>query len=120
MSTMELPTPFDRPDRSKMYFTPSVVLAYIVDVDRDKFIRAMISDPPYTPKTKWVLMPSGRWTKTVLKAVGEYLVLSAWIGGEWAITHKGERLAAWHDGAKGADLAGAQALAEEAAEKLRE
>ena len=68
----------------------------------------------------WVQMPSGRWTKTVLKAVGEYLVLSAWIGGEWAITHKGERLAAWHDGAKGADLADAQALAEEAAEKLRE
>jgi hypothetical protein len=67
----------------------------------------------------WVQMPSGRWTKTVLKAVGEYLVLSAWIGGEWAITHKGERIAAWHDGEKGADLVGAQALAEEAADKLK-
>ena len=66
----------------------------------------------------WVQMPSGRWTKTVLKAVGEYLVLSAWIGGEWAITHKGERLAAWHDGAKGADLSSAQALAEEAAARI--
>lgn len=101
-----------------MYFTPSAVLSYMVDLNRDNFIRSMISDPPYTPKTKWVQMPSGRWAKTVLKAVGEYLVLSAWIGGEWAITHKGERLAAWHDGAKGADLAGAQELAEEAAARI--
>jgi hypothetical protein len=75
--------------------------------------------PAFMNESGWVLMPSGRWTKTVLKAVGEYLVLSAWIGGEWAITHKGERLAAWHDGEKGADLVGAQALAEEAADKLK-
>ena len=118
---MELPNLFDRPDRSKMYHTPDAVLAHVVECDRDNFIRANAKNPPWKMnESGWVQMPSGRWTKTVLKAVNEYYALSAFPTGEWWVSHAGGRVAQFTDRTLGADLAGAQALAEEAAAKLRE
>lgn len=79
----------------------------------------LVAGRNFSMRHGWTLMPSGRWTTTRLKSVGQYLALHAWIGGEWAITHKGERVAAWHDKGKATDLQGAMIMAEAEAENHR-